>query len=329
MMLTNFSIQKSATHFKGIDAVKFLMSLCVVLIHVISLSKGWSPTKVIEYVISLAVPFFFVSSGFLLQNKIEKIGDHEGYPAIKKYVFRIWKMYFCWIAIYIPLCIWGFRFDENHTIIEYGIIQIRSFLFMGEIKYSWPTWYLYSLGFAAVFFMLAKKYRMPLKLILICGLLGVSCQYIYTHFSLAATTKFACASLSRILTGAGYLMIGVFLRKRIDCIKPLYVICAYVISIGLFATNMPFGDFIGSFAIFGTAFLMKIKCNDRIAEGMRGESLWIFLIHMYVLTPFALNGVFSNPWLLYIVVSLICIIIAGFLYCFSLSSCGKFLRKLV
>lgn len=329
MILTNSSVQKSTIHFKGVDVMKFMMSLCVILIHVIPFSNGWSPMKVIEYVISLAVPFFFVSSGFLLQNKIEKKGDDSSCPTIKKYAFRIWKMYFCWIAIYIPLCIWGFRFDENHTIIEYGIIQIRSFLFMGEIKYSWPTWYLYSLGFAAVFLLLAKRYRMPLKLILICGLLGVICQYIYSHFSLVGTTKFACTSLSRILTGSGYLMIGVFLRKRIDCIKPLYVICAYVISIGLFATNLPFSDFIGSFAIFGTAFLMKIKCNERIAEGMRGESLWIFLIHMYVLTPFALNEVFPNPWLLYIVVSLICIIIAGFLYYFSISSRGKFLRKLV
>ncbi|MDE7377205.1 MAG: acyltransferase [Muribaculaceae bacterium] len=328
-MMVNPSVKEPTMHFKGVDVMKFLMALCVVLIHVIPLSNGWSPSTAVEYVISLAVPFFFVSSGFLLQNKIEKIGDCESYQTIKKYAFRIWKMYFCWIAIYIPLCMWGYQFDEGHTMAQYGIIQIRSFLLMGEIKYSWPTWYLYSLGFAAVFFMLAKRFRIPLVLILICGIAGVLCQYIFTHFSLASLPKFACSSLSRILIGSGYLMIGVFLRKHIDCIKPLYVICAYVASIGLFVTNLPFSDLIGSVAVFGTAFLMKIRCNERIAEGLRGESLWIFLIHMYVLTPLALNEAFSNPWLLYVVVCLICIVIAGFLYRFSLSSRGKFLKKLV
>ena len=88
-----------ATHyenFKGIDFIKFIMSIVVVAIHTHPFkSSGAIIFQESWYIImKLAVPYLFIASGFLLFSKVENANDYASQlDIIKKYGMRIFKMY--------------------------------------------------------------------------------------------------------------------------------------------------------------------------------------------------------------------------------------------
>ena len=63
----NFFEKINAKHIPSVDLVKFIMAIFVVAIHTLqpfiaTLPIVWS--KILNFLIGLAVPFFFVTSGF-------------------------------------------------------------------------------------------------------------------------------------------------------------------------------------------------------------------------------------------------------------------------
>lgn len=84
-----------------IDILKIFFAICVVALHT-SVFKG---STHIEYLISmgvfrLAVPFFFVASGFLLGIKLFKASSkEEGVKIIKKQVIRLLEVFIFWLLV--------------------------------------------------------------------------------------------------------------------------------------------------------------------------------------------------------------------------------------
>lgn len=322
--------QHSAPTYAGLDVMKFIMALCVVMIHVIAFNPGWTPGPVVEYMILLAVPFFFVASGFLLQHKIYRVGQENSAQVVSGYAKRIWKMYVCWIIIYLPLSMIGKAWEvESHTWGQYVFIQMRSALMLGEVSYSYPTWFLYSLGFAVAFLYVFIKKRLPLWVLFVVGIGGIGLQYLSYHLELTSTIANSFHSLSRITLGSAYVLIGMMLRCHQHMIRAISVWAALVVSVAMYAMGLPFSELVGSYAIFGIASMIKVKTRESLFLLARGESLWIFLIHMYILTPLVWSGTFSNPWAQFAVASMVSILLSGVLYLWSQRESGRMLKKLV
>ena len=100
------------------------------------------------------VPFFFMATGFLLAQRKE-----DGYfferDHVKKYVYRILKLYIIWTAIYLPVIIYKNIIDSGEGL-RYGILtSIRDFIFVGSYGH---LWYLpaTAVGVVAVFFLTEK-----------------------------------------------------------------------------------------------------------------------------------------------------------------------------
>ena len=62
--------------YKSVDCAKFFFCLCIVFLHtgaVQSLKIDASEWMITQYILRLAVPFFFITSGFFLGNKLRMV----------------------------------------------------------------------------------------------------------------------------------------------------------------------------------------------------------------------------------------------------------------
>lgn len=83
--------------------MKFIMAIVVVAIHTEPFHSSQHNMQIAFNTFSgLAVPFFFISSGFLLGRRMQ--GDSDILPA-KKQLIKIIKLYVKWSVIYLPLAI--------------------------------------------------------------------------------------------------------------------------------------------------------------------------------------------------------------------------------
>lgn len=149
-------MESGKEQFRGVDAVKFIMAVCVIILHTHPL-EGINHTLnfiTADVVGRIAVPFFFMATGFLLAQR-KGDGYFFGIDHVKKYVYRILKLYIIWTAIYLPVIIYKNIIDSGEGL-RYGILtSIRDFIFVGSYGH---LWYLpaTAVGVAAVFFLTEK-----------------------------------------------------------------------------------------------------------------------------------------------------------------------------
>lgn len=152
--------QNTDRKFNAIDAAKLICAILVVTIHEKPFGKPASHTLryymnygICNYLARIAVPFFFVTSGFLLYRKLT--AKDLGTERIKQYLKRLLRLYLIWSAIYLPLSIREFAKNELDWK-KSCIIYVRDFIFKGSYG---QLWYLPALIFAVllVSFLLIKK----------------------------------------------------------------------------------------------------------------------------------------------------------------------------
>ncbi len=93
--VTNTLIKK----YNSIDLCKYFMAFLVVAIHTHPLEGCENNLIMTIYntIVSFAVPFFFVSTGFLLFIKIkDDYYEKENILRVKKYIVKTIKLYLLW-----------------------------------------------------------------------------------------------------------------------------------------------------------------------------------------------------------------------------------------
>ena len=148
----------NGTVYKGIYGMKFLMAILVVIIH----TTDWGLGGLTD----VAVPYFFLVSGFLLFRKIRGLALSGQKSAILKWTWRAAMMYLVWTLIYMPFTIYGMCMD--HLTLRQALLQfIRNFIIVGHNYLSWPLWYLLSLVWCGVLIYLMKSAKIPLWMMFI------------------------------------------------------------------------------------------------------------------------------------------------------------------
>lgn len=227
--------------FKGIDFIKFIMAIFVVAIHTHPFeglhdnifTQSWN---VIE---NLAVPYFFMASGFLLFSKVNKGHDKASQlDKIKQYAIRIIKLYLYWTIIFLPITIWYFVTNDNSIFMDL-LSFIRGVIFIGENFYSWPLWYLLSMIYSLVviYFLLYKKQAISSILIIsICiFLISTIMNFILISESsydlillLKKLIKYTFGT-GRLFSGMLYIMIGgSFANNKIQLSKGIWTLLLFI-----------------------------------------------------------------------------------------------------
>ena len=94
--------------YYALDVAKFISAFLVVCIHTGPLLDVDATGNfiLVQILARLAVPFFFVASGFLFFRKLDfkrEYNDYENKTQLKHYLWRLCKIYIIWTILYLSL----------------------------------------------------------------------------------------------------------------------------------------------------------------------------------------------------------------------------------
>ena len=123
--------------YNAVDLTKFILSLMVVMIHVHPFGIGKSRADInflfMAVLPRIAVPFFFVISGFLLYKKTTLNGF--SLKPTKTYLLKLLRLYLIWSVIYFP-CRFNGVFRAKDGVLN-GIKRYVRDLFLGSYIHLW------------------------------------------------------------------------------------------------------------------------------------------------------------------------------------------------
>lgn len=238
------TIESGAETYCGLDVVKLLMAICVVAIHTKPLIAYQSAPWYYYYQVflSLAVPFFFMASSFLLFKKY--YGALENAPAtasiiLTNYIKRFVRLYFLWSLIHLPLTIVGYYLEKIpwwRAILS----AIKNLLVKGGNFYSWQLWFLLSSIYAAIVvsWLLKRKWKQSSILFLsfivyfvgkyISSFVANIDSYSGTEFYIAKTISLVIYN-GRCMSGILFFALGMYFAD-----KPKLLKLKWYIALGIF-----------------------------------------------------------------------------------------------
>ena len=324
----------------AIDVMKYIMAFCVIAIHTTPLKDINNETisRLYEVAVSIAVPFFFLSSGYLIGRRIQNKKEFDD-VLVERQQKKIIRYYVIWTIVYLPLTIWGFYMTGDGFV--KSLIQfIRNVFFQGENYYSWPLWYLLSAiyGLTALKFLVrsqkeTKKFDFySIVIICLCVCMHFSTDYIVN----LNTTNNAVMTFSllvektigkgRLFSGVYYILLGNLIAKREYHIDRIYLLAIYIASYLIVA----FTSFLPIKVIMCiTFFLLVISFKDtRNGSYFRRTSTIMYYTHMIVF--FVFNIIANNEmygWIGFVFCCIVTNILAYVLNTGKFKNC-KLLRTL-
>lgn len=160
----NESVEKQEYIF--LDFVKFICAVCVIYIHIPALSE-LSPEASFwlrDYLCRLAVPMFFLASGYFLSTKFE---NREKTVA---YIKRIAAMYTGFTIIYLPMIIYGYR--NNLTSMKGVAVAVidfvRNFLLLGSWVHFW--YFTALISGVIILYIMIKCLKVSIKTVIVIAM---------------------------------------------------------------------------------------------------------------------------------------------------------------
>lgn len=329
---------RNRQNYHCIDLAKFICAVMVVMIHFPRLNSSSQPVQYLlfvfqEYYTRIAVPFFFVCSGYFLYRKTSLDAFDVG--PTKKYVVRLLRLYVIWTVIYFPSYLRDFAVKDKGFL--YGAaVFIRSFLFTSPYVH---LWYLPATAFsvALISFLLRKKWP-PERIMLAAAMfyaLGLLDRSWYgvlkclpaLDFCMQVIKKVIISTRDGLFTGFFFVGIGMlfaFRDYRLSRRRALVGFCVCMLALTVEATllyrfsSLRDADVFVSLApvaFFGFALVRQIELKDApVYRTLRTLSTIMYLSHMLVGTDIAagllrmVDEALIGTWVFPVSIILLCIL---------------------
>ena len=275
-------------HYPGVDLMKYVMALMVIAIHNSALLKTLEYPEAFAWLIRLAVPFFFIISGFFLASKLEREDSvSEQSRILRSRSLFLFKKFGVWLLIYFPWTVYYFTVKNPDTILHDVFGYCRMVLFTGESPYSWPLWFIYSMAIVCLLCSFDVRCRKLRVIFIGLYLVAYLCQfYVDSGFDTAGGVYVRRVSsyFSRPLLGGLYMLVGFWLYRITQNrkIPALWFLPLLAVSFIFYHWGIPFWEMAGgaALAILGLSLTLK---TWKVWNDMRVQSMWIYFLHMYVL----------------------------------------------
>lgn len=300
-------MEKSSKNYNSIDLFKFIFAILVVMIHTTPLmdfseTASWFFNNTL---CNLAVPFFFIVSGFLLFNKVKRLETQvEKQFAVKKYFVHILKMYLIWTVLWLPLKVLGWHTSggiQSAEIIDYVI----AFLLKGTTGDA--LWYLLALAFSVFIFSVVTKngetrrktMLIVSSIVYVIGVLISSYNKLFEGFVLVDWYYNFFGSVDNgLFNGLLFFSIGAnvaYLSPKIKTKKTAFLfLISFILLIGetvvVFLLDYNINGVcelftlpIASTLLFLTVANLDLHRNENIYKKLRDYSTLIYLSHCYVI----------------------------------------------
>ncbi|WP_223577734.1 acyltransferase family protein [Sphingobacterium sp. GVS05A] len=280
----------------GLDIGKFIMSIVVVAIHTQPLAGKISGISLALYnfFIALAVPFFFVASGYLLSRKITVPVDYrQCYTILSDYLFRITKLYVIWTILYLPLTIYGFYQQHTDPLLAFALF-FRNIFLRGENYYSWPLWYLMALIYTLMVLLIFLKKQISPQFILVYafGSYFVACSWDIIVKAVEAEgymwLKIWHNSFGsvRVFTALTFVVLGLYLglSRRYWSKTNILITSIGAVALGFFEIPLlsELCILVGAYAVFQLFVLSFPWLSQAYGKKIRKVSTVIYFTHMLV-----------------------------------------------
>ena len=222
-------MNKQGKIYHSVDFAKLICAFLIIFIHTYCF-EPWGAW--IKYVICpLAVPFFFIASGFFLEKGLQNKNRPE---YIRNYFGRIFSMYCIWTLLTLPVSWMNVsRAHADYSTTMHIIYLAREFFFSGSLGIYW---YLLCLLYGcAVIYWLDKYHWLKIGsciaallftagVILNCGIGWNSWYGRFTHIIFGSTRN-------PFNEGIFYMLIGFGISRMNIHVKPLFSSICFVISL--------------------------------------------------------------------------------------------------
>lgn len=145
--------------YPQLDLMKLIMAVLVVMIHTepFAIQRGQFLSELYDDILRLAVPFFFMTSGFLLGKKCAGADKNRITAVLGTSIRRNLRLYLLWSLIYLPAAIVGYA-QEGTGLVSGAIRYVVSLVAVGEHFYSWPLWYLLAMIYGLVGILVLRRF---------------------------------------------------------------------------------------------------------------------------------------------------------------------------
>ena len=317
--------------YKTLDFAKFI---CAILIIVLHTAPFGSYSKLLTFafrniITIIAVPFFFLTSGFLAFKKLNSLDDEEKGMYVFQYLKRILVMYLIWSAVYFVFVAIKWKRDgfSISSILEY----VKDFFFEGSY---FTIWFLPALfGATILVYLLHKKINYSTIFVIACVIylftLGGSSYYglvtkipafkaVYDfYYSFFDSIKNAvCFGLIFVSMGAMVSENEEKITQNVRAIKAFVPVALFSVMLAIEGFVIAYFDWnirgvdtvimIVPFTYFFVRFLLvwNLKLSDRTCILMRKYSILMFLtqrIPLSILDLYFFDTILVKNSLLYFV----------------------------
>ena len=198
-----------------VDWLKLMAAICVIIIHscrekLTEVCYGNYGIDLLNFIVSLAVPFFFCVSGYFLYKKIDRTEKRD--KIIKASIRKYFKLYLIFSAVYLPISVyaWLGDFYRGDGILKIGIRALKNYILVGEQPYSWPLWYLLAMIYGLSVLLISEDGN---KSMIVESVIFFLAAIILNHFSSIKIIALVLRS-GRLFTAPAYLLIGGFVYQN-------------------------------------------------------------------------------------------------------------------
>ena len=358
------SEEQTRKKYNAIDIAKLICSFLVIAIHI----KPFGATDnniliyindgIQNFIARIAVPFFFISSGYFLYKKSSK-NKYNAYYS-KKYIIRVFKLYIIWTIIYLPLSLFYLFRVNNVDVFQTLLGYLKKCALVGSYTH---LWYLHALIVSVIIISVFLKCRVNPKIIIlisfilyIIGLFGNSWfgfilplkkisspiwEVLRFIKSIIATTR------NGVFFGFFFVSLGMSFAYYGNTITKKTAIIGLIISLVLWGGEFLYLNhlqlpklgydmslFLAPSAFFLFSYLEKVELPDnKIYYTLRIVSSLIFYTHLWI--GFVIENILKlfikephKTFINFTAITLGTVIISFLIYYMSTKEKYKFLRKL-
>lgn len=296
--------------YNGFDIAKFIMAIFVVTLHAqpfsdFSFNLNYAVT---HGVTRMAVPYFFMASGFLLFRKMSFIRLDK--MRIRKYLVHIFRLYVLWTIIYLPVILYTNIYKPHNGMLHGVVIVIRNMLMNGSYL---QLWFLHALLMSAIALAVLLYFRLSSRRIFLIllsfhmiAIVGLHYYGLVDYFFPAGSDGYSVLQWLKwifvtprngLCFGAVYFFIGAYLSQKASDLSLPRLKRYIVVFFMLFMIEVMGGSFCGwtqlnyshdvyimllplTYCVF--LYTKAVRLPDSPVWGyLRKQSMFIFYIHAW------------------------------------------------
>lgn len=293
-------------NYYAIDIAKFISALLVICIHTGPLLDINSEANfvLVQIISRIAVPLFFIISGFLFFQKIDlrrEWNDDENIQILKHYLGRLFKIYLLWTILYLPFTWWMMHSGDGVSV-EAILRYVRDFFFTGSFYHLWFLPALMLSVFIVYFMVSTLKIRKTIVISLLLYLIGMMGNVYPALLKEVPIINMIWKGYSEIFVttrnglffGMIFISLGAYFAKQHMYLKQPVIIIGFLVSLAALFVEcyaIRSAGFMSDLAsmylsllpcvCFLFLFLVHVQLEDRkIYKTLRSMSLLIYVSHI-------------------------------------------------